>query len=79
MKSEERNQFKIFKIINLWKNHWKDVWGEILLIERNPICMNIQIYMITKYGWRTVYYLRKSRVYFFRLPDGTPIQVYPIW
>lgn len=31
------------------------------------------------YGWREVYYLRKSRVYFFRLPDGTPIQVYPIW
>lgn len=30
--------------------------------------------------WMTeVYYLRKSRVYFFRLPDGTPIQVYPIW
>lgn len=37
------------------------------------------IYMVTKYGWRAVYYLRKSRVYFFRLPDGTPIQVYPIW
>ena len=32
-----------------------------------------------KVWMRTVYYLRKSRVYFFRLPDGTPIQVYPIW
>lgn len=48
-------------------------------LERCMGSMNIQIYMITKYGWRAVYYLRKSRVYFFRLPDGTPIQVYPIW
>lgn len=40
--------------------------------------MNTLWYINTIFGLRSVYYLRKSNVYFISLPDGTLIQVYPI-